>query len=73
MGGDQPPGDRGDTVLTNQTNIPDTLRNRRGNVTVAATVPQLRQFLADGGTILTIGNSTTLGYDLGIPIYQRAG
>jgi hypothetical protein len=30
--------------------------------------PHLRKFLEGGGTILTIGNSTALGYQLGLPI-----
>jgi hypothetical protein len=30
--------------------------------------PHLRKFLESGGTILTIGNSTALGYQLGLPI-----
>ena len=39
-----------------------------GNVTVAKTVPRLREFLEAGGTILTIGSSTALGYNAGVPI-----
>ncbi|MDB4906499.1 MAG: peptidase carboxypeptidase [Gemmatimonadetes bacterium] len=39
-----------------------------GRVTVAKTVPQLRKFLEAGGTVLTIGSSTNLAYDLGVPI-----
>jgi hypothetical protein len=49
-------------------NIPDEFKDRIGNVTVARTVPQLRQFLEDGGTILAVGTSTSLGYHLGLPI-----
>jgi hypothetical protein len=48
--------------------IPAEYRDRLGQVTVAKTVPQLRKFLDDGGTILTIGTSTSLGYHLGLPI-----
>jgi hypothetical protein len=48
--------------------IPAEFRERLGNVTVARTVPQLRQFLEAGGAILTIGSSTTLGYSTGLPI-----
>ena len=68
LGGDQPPSERSDASTTNQTNIADPLRNRRGSVTVSNTVPQLRRFLEDGGTILTIGGSTSLGYHLGLPL-----
>jgi hypothetical protein len=48
--------------------IPAEFRERLGNVTVARTVPQLRQFLEAGGAILTIGSSTSLGYSAGLPI-----
>ena len=48
--------------------IPAEFRDRLGNVTVARTVPRLRQFLEAGGAILTIGSSTSLGYSAGLPI-----
>jgi hypothetical protein len=48
--------------------IPAEFRDRLGNVTVARTVPKLREFLEAGGAILTIGSSTALGYSSGLPI-----
>jgi hypothetical protein len=48
--------------------IPAEFRDRLGQVTVARTVPLLRKFLEDGGTILTIGTSTAMGYHVGLPI-----
>jgi hypothetical protein len=48
--------------------IPAEYRGRVGNVTVAKTVPQIRRFLEEGGTVLTIGNSTSLARHLGLPI-----
>jgi hypothetical protein len=48
--------------------IPSEYRNRLGRVTAAKTIPQLRRFLEDGGTILTIGSSTNLAYHLDLPI-----
>jgi hypothetical protein len=48
--------------------VPEEYRNRLGSVTVAKTVPQLRRFLEDGGTILAIGSSTSLGLHLGLPL-----
>jgi Zinc carboxypeptidase len=48
--------------------IPADFRGWLGNVTVAKTVPELRKFLEAGGTILTIGSSTSLGYHTGLPI-----
>ena len=35
---------------------------------VAKTVPELKKFVENGGTVLTIGSSTALGYHLGLPI-----
>ena len=48
--------------------IPAEFRANLGRVTVAKTVPELRKFAENGGTILTIGSSTALGYHLGLPI-----
>jgi hypothetical protein len=48
--------------------IPAEFRDRLGSVTVAKTVPELRKFLEAGGTILTIGTSTAMGYHIGLPI-----
>jgi hypothetical protein len=47
--------------------IPAEYRSRVGRVTVDKTVPQLREFLNAGGTILTIGSSTSLARHLGLP------
>jgi hypothetical protein len=49
-------------------NIPAEYRDRIGRVTVAKTVPQLRRFVEDGGTIIAIGSSSSIGYHLGLPI-----
>jgi hypothetical protein len=48
--------------------VPAEYRNRLGRVSIATTVPQLRAFLEEGGTILTIGRSTALARHLGLPI-----
>jgi hypothetical protein len=48
--------------------IPAEYRKRLGQVTKEKTIPQLHQFLNEGGTILTIGSSTSLGYFLDLPI-----
>jgi len=48
--------------------IPVEYRDRLGSVTVAKTVPQLRRFLEAGGTVLSIGTSTNIAYQLGLPI-----
>jgi hypothetical protein len=43
-------------------------RPQRAGMTQATTLPQLKKFLEAGGTILTIGTSTRLGQDLGLPL-----
>jgi hypothetical protein len=48
--------------------IPAEWRDKLGRVTVAKTVPQLKRFLEEGGTILTVGGSTTLAYHLDLPV-----
>jgi hypothetical protein len=47
---------------------PPEWRARSGALTRAASVPQLRRFLEEGGTILTIGDATSLAYELGLPL-----
>jgi hypothetical protein len=48
--------------------LPEEFRGWLGNITAARTIPQLKAFLESGGTILTIGSSTNLGYHLGLPM-----
>jgi hypothetical protein len=49
-------------------NIPPEFRQRLGKVTMAKTVPKLLEFMKNGGTLLAIGNSTSIGYHAGLPI-----
>jgi hypothetical protein len=48
--------------------VPAEYRDRLGKITVAKTVPMLRDFLQGGGTVLTIGSSTVLAKHLNLPI-----
>jgi hypothetical protein len=48
--------------------VPAEYRNTLGMVTVARTVPRLREFLENGGTIVTVGSSTILAKHLGLPV-----
>jgi len=52
----------------NPATIPAEYRGQLGRVTVANTVPRLREFLGRGGTIVTIGSSTSLATHLGLPV-----
>jgi hypothetical protein len=65
-GADRPPADTSANVR--EQSIPEEYRGRRGSVTPDKTLPQLKQFLDDGGTILTIGGSTGLANHLGLPV-----
>jgi hypothetical protein len=51
--------------------IPPEYRSWLGRVTVAKTVPQLKQFLMDGGTIIAIGSSISMGKHAGLPIGDK--
>jgi hypothetical protein len=64
-GGDAPPGGGPGGRAES---IPEEFRGWLGNVTVAKTVPQLKAFVEAGGTVLTIGSSTNLGYLLNLPM-----
>ena len=48
--------------------IPAEFQFMVGRVTAEKTIPALKKFLEDGGTILTVGGSTNLAYHLGLPI-----
>jgi hypothetical protein len=52
-------------------NIPAEYRARIGAYSSSTTLPQLRGFLEAGGTVLTIGSSTSLGQHLGLPIGNK--
>jgi hypothetical protein len=61
-------GGGGFGAMPDPQSIPAEFRERLGTVTVARTVPKLREFMEAGGTILTIGGSTSLAYNSGLPI-----
>ncbi len=48
--------------------IPDEYKDRVGRVSVDKTVPQLRRFVEEGGTLLAIGSSAAIGRYFGLPI-----
>lgn len=74
FGGDEPP-QFGRAPRAEE--LPEEFRGWVGNITAAKTIPQLKAFLEAGGTILTIGSSTNLGYHLGLPmtnaLVERSG
>ncbi len=40
----------------------------QGNLSMDKTLPAIKQFLEDGGVVVTVGRATSLGYSLGLPI-----
>jgi hypothetical protein len=49
-------------------NIPQEYQGWIGQVTVGKTVPQLRKFVEDGGTLIAIGRSTSVAQHLGLAV-----
>jgi hypothetical protein len=48
--------------------IPEKYRSRLGQVTEDKTLPQIEKFLAAGGSVVTIGSSTSMAELLGVPL-----
>ena len=51
--------------------IPEEYQGRLGRVTPEATLSPLKNFLEEGGSIVTIGGSTALGKALGLPLKNQ--
>jgi hypothetical protein len=48
-------------------NIPAEYQGRQGRITAETTIPMLKKFVEDGGTIIAIGDSANIAAHLGIP------
>ncbi len=48
--------------------VPEDLRRRMGGVTAEQTIPEILDFVRDGGAAITIGSSTNLAYHAGLPV-----
>lgn len=48
--------------------IPEPYRSHLGKLTEETTIPQLRKFVAAGGTVIDIGSSTSMAELLGVPL-----
>ena len=48
--------------------VPAEYQARMGSISRARTVPALREFVQAGGTLLTIGNGTSLAQAVGLPV-----
>jgi hypothetical protein len=49
-------------------NVPPEYTDRIGSMTPATTLPQLRKFVEDGGTLIAIGSASNIGFQLNLPI-----
>jgi hypothetical protein len=48
--------------------IPAEFRPWLGRITADSSVPQIKKFIEAGGTVVTIGSSTSLAYHMGLPV-----
>lgn len=48
--------------------LPDEYKGMPGSVTADVTIPHLKEFLKEGGTVITIGSSTGLASHLDLPL-----
>lgn len=48
--------------------VPAEFHHKMGNLTVAKSVPPLKKFMEEGGSVFTIGSSTSLAYHIGLPV-----
>ncbi len=61
------PGARGDRAPP-EASLPPEYRGTTGSISSDRTLPQLEQFVRDGGTLLTIGGATVIGERLGVGV-----
>lgn len=50
--------------------VPAEFRPWLGKITAEKSIPQLKKFMEEGGTVVTIGTSTNLAYHLGLPVHN---
>ncbi len=48
--------------------VPEEFRGRVGSVTAETTIPQIMEFLQEGGTVLAVGSSTALAEQAGLGV-----
>jgi hypothetical protein len=53
-----------------QGTIPSEFSTWTGRITAEKTIPQLKAFLEAGGTIITVGSSANLAYQLKLPVHN---
>jgi hypothetical protein len=58
------------TELPDLAILPSQLANEAGQITRKDTLPALKNFVEEGGTLLAIGRSTAVARELGLPVSQ---
>ncbi len=48
--------------------IPEEYRDHLGSITADTSIPQIKQFMQEGGTVVALGTSTNLAYHLKLPV-----
>ena len=61
-------GGRGGAGGGAQPTIPPEYAGRQGRITAATTIPALKAFVEEGGTIIAIGTSTSIAGHFGLPV-----
>jgi hypothetical protein len=68
-GGGDEPGGAGAAPAFSDADLPAEYRNQRGSVTTERTIPLLKQFIENGGTVIVIGDaSANMIAQLGLPV-----
>ena len=65
-----PAGEGGGGRQPKADSIPTEYRSWLGRITAEKSIPQLKKFMEDGGSIVTIGTSTNLAYQIGLPVHN---
>jgi hypothetical protein len=52
-------------------NVPAAYQYMVGSLTAQQTVPQLKRFMENGGTVIAVGSSTGIAYDLDLPLENQ--
>lgn len=61
-------GRRGRGRMPDPQEIPEEFHHMLGQVSVEKTIPALKAFMENGGRVITVGSSTSLAFDLGLPV-----
>ena len=54
----------------NPADVPEEFRGWIGNITAEKTIPQLKKFVENGGTIIAIGSGTSIAGHFGLPVVE---